>query len=146
MSTTPSPLKRSADEAFEGPLYLQHWFNTLEKADEHGKTHECKECQARVKWQGKKTGYKQFIQHVQQHTDWKDKMKQVIDAKVGKEGRLHGLGFTITKKISPEARFLVFLRASKSLWDVHTIKELTKRNFEKTGKGHDDESDIDEQV
>ena len=50
-------------------------------------------------------------------------MKQVIDAKVGKE-----------KKISPEARFLVFLRASKSLWDVHTIEELTKCNFEKTGK------------
>ena len=70
-------------------------------------------------------------------------MKQVIDAKVGKEGRLHGLGFTITKKISPEARFLVFLRANKSLWNVHRIEELTKRNFEKTGKGHD-ESDIDE--
>ena len=32
------------------------------------------------------------------------------------------------------------------LWDVHTIEELTKRNFEKTGEGHDDESDIDEQV
>lgn len=107
MSTTPSPLKRSADEAFEGPLYLQHWFNTLEKADEHGKTHECKECQARVKWQGKKTGYKQFIQHVQQHTDWKVKMKRVIDAKAGKEGRLHGLGFTITKKISPKAKNLM---------------------------------------
>ena len=73
-------------------------------------------------------------------------MKQVVDAKVGKEGRLHGLGFTITKKISPKARFLVFLRASKSLWDVHTIEELTKFNFEKTNKGHDDESDIDEQV
>ena len=41
---------------------------------------------------------------------------------------------------------LVFLRANKSLWDVQTIEELTKRNFEKTGKGHDDESDIDEQV
>jgi hypothetical protein len=27
MSTIPSPLKRSADEG--GPLYLQHWFNTL---------------------------------------------------------------------------------------------------------------------
>ena len=53
MSTTPYPLKLSADEAFEGPLYLQHWFNTLEKADENGKTHVCKECQARVKWRGK---------------------------------------------------------------------------------------------
>ena len=86
---------------------------------------------------------------MQQHIDWKDKMKQVIDAKVGKEGRLHGLGFTITKTISPKSRFLVFLRvlrASKSLWDVHTIEELTKFNFEKTNKGHDDESDIDEQV
>ena len=41
---------------------------------------------------------------------------------------------------------LVFLRANKSLWDVHAIEELTKRNFEKTGEGHDDESDIDEQV
>ena len=53
MSTTPYPLKLSADDAFEGPLYLQHWFNTLEKADENGKTHVCKECQARVKWRGK---------------------------------------------------------------------------------------------
>ena len=37
-----------------------------------------------------------------------------------------------------------------NLWDVHTIEELTKRNFEKTGEGHDimihDESDNDEQV
>ena len=41
---------------------------------------------------------------------------------------------------------LVFLRANKSLWDVHTIEELAKRNFEKTGEVHDDESDIDEQV
>ena len=32
---------------------------------------------------------------------------------------------------------LVFLRANKSLWDVNTIEELTKRNFEKTGEGHD---------
>ena len=34
-------------------------------------------------------------------------MKRIIDAKVGKEGRLHGLGFTITKKISPKAKNLM---------------------------------------
>ena len=99
--STLSPLRGLKDKEYKGKLYLKHWFEAFEEPDDKGKTHKCKMCDSRVKWKGKTTGYKTFIQHVLGHSDWRETMERCINSNL--RGPLDEV-FTVTKKISNKAK------------------------------------------
>ena len=59
-----SPLRNSQDVNFPGEVIMKHWFKFHSQGENGKSIHECNKCSARVKWQGKKFGYKTFSQHV----------------------------------------------------------------------------------
>ena len=63
-----SPLKSPQDVNFSGDVIMKHWFKFFSQEADEKSTYECNKCGARLKWQGKRYGYKSFTQHVKTHT------------------------------------------------------------------------------